>query len=112
MKRNKLQPQAGSTNQMARRKKYEDYFDPNKTYMMTPHSRSIPKKKSLFQSTNRKNQQKKGTQKHQHPPQMRKSNNRERSPMSKHKMSKHDQSANRDYDSPSRDNEELDLILG
>ena len=42
MKKGKL---LGSMNQIHRKKRYEDYFDPEKTYLMTPHSRSLPKKK-------------------------------------------------------------------
>lgn len=79
---------------------------------MTPHSRSFPKKKSFFQSTKRKNKKKKSKSKRKDVPRMHNSNNRERSSASKHKISKYDRSVNRDYDSPSKDHEELDLILG
>ena len=45
MKKGKL---IGSINQVNRKKRYEDYFDAEKTYLMTPHSRSLPKKKPFF----------------------------------------------------------------
>lgn len=45
MKKGKL---LNSVNQINRKKRYEDYFDPEKTYLMTPHSRSLPKKKPFF----------------------------------------------------------------
>ena len=45
MKKAKL---VGSLNQVVKRKRYEDYFDAERTYLMTPHSRSLPKKKSFF----------------------------------------------------------------
>lgn len=37
-----------SSNHLTRIKKYQDYFDQEKTYYMTPHARSLPKKKPFF----------------------------------------------------------------
>jgi hypothetical protein len=34
-----------SSNHINRMKRYQDFFDAEKTYFMTPHSRSLPKKK-------------------------------------------------------------------
>ena len=45
MKKGKL---IGSINHIYRKRRYEDYFDPEKTYLMTPHSRSLPKKKPFY----------------------------------------------------------------
>lgn len=58
MKRGKL---IGSINQIYRKKRYEDYFDPEKTYLMTPHSRSLPKKKAFY--INKKQERKKSSSK-------------------------------------------------
>ena len=38
-----------STNHINRMKRYQEYFDHDKTYAITPHSRSLPKKKSHHQ---------------------------------------------------------------
>jgi len=40
----------GSLNHLNRIKRYNDYFDAEKTYFMTPHSRSLPKKKIFFKN--------------------------------------------------------------
>jgi hypothetical protein len=37
-----------SSNHINRIKRYQDFFDAEKTYFMTPHSRSLPKKKTFF----------------------------------------------------------------
>ena len=106
MKKGKL---LGSMNQIHRKKRYEDYFDPEKTYLMTPHSRSLPKKKpytGLKKTTKRKSLNKR---KNSIPHKKDHKNNK--SPQSKHRLSRYDYSIHREYDSPSRDNEELDLIL-
>lgn len=47
MPKEKNHPNA-SSNHIHRIKKYQDYFDAEKTYFMTPHSRSLPKKKAFF----------------------------------------------------------------
>lgn len=38
----------GSLNHLNRIKRYNDYFDAEKTYFMTPHSRSLPKRKVVI----------------------------------------------------------------
>jgi hypothetical protein len=37
-----------SSNHINRLKRYQEYFDAEKTYYMTPNSRSLPRKKQFF----------------------------------------------------------------
>ena len=76
--------------------------------MMTPHSRSLPKKKP---HPNIKQSNKKPPKKRRDSVNIKKVKKPENSPYNRHKASRHDHSINREYDSPSKENDDLDFIL-
>ena len=101
-----------STNHINRMKRYQEYFDHEKTFAMTPHSRSLPKKKPQHQV---KPSHKKPVKKRRdsvNNVNIKKSKKHEGSPFNRnHRVSRHDHSINREYDSPSKENDDLDFIL-
>lgn len=97
-----------STNHINRMKRYQEYFEHEKSFAVTPHSRSLPKKKPqpLPKQSN-----KKVVKKRRDSVNLKKNRKQEGSPFNRHRYSRHDHSINREYDSPSKENEELDFIL-
>ena len=96
-----------STNHINRMKRYQEYFDHDKTFVMTPHTRSLPKKKSHVTKVSNK----KVVKKRRDSVNLKKTKKHEGSPFNRHRGSRHDHSINRDYDSPSKENDDLDFIL-
>lgn len=120
MPKNRFAP-GSSANHIHRIKKYQEFFDAEKTYFMTPHSRSLPKRKAFFKESTKLSNKKPSKSKRE-PVTIKKSTKKkekENSPQninnnhrqSKQKASRYEHSVNKEYDSPSRENEELDFIL-
>lgn len=102
-----------NSSQLHQPRRLQQYFNADKTTFTTPHSRSLPKKKTLFKAKELgKVSGKKSAEKRRESLQtVKKSKKKERSPLSKHKASRYEHSIGKDYDSPCKDNEDLDLIL-
>ena len=98
----------GSSNHINRIKKFQEYFEHDKSFAVTPHSRSLPKKKSQPQIKPSNKKVVKKTRRDS--VNMKKTKKYEASPFNRHK-GHHDHSINREYDSPSKENDDLDFIL-
>lgn len=79
-----------STSHINRLKRYHDYFAHEKTFTMTPNSRSLPKKKPQP-----KHSSKKPLKNRRDSINIKKSKKNEGSPFNRHKVSRHDHSINR-----------------
>lgn len=76
-----------SSNHINRIKRYQDFFDAEKTYFMTPHSRSLPKKKAFFKDSTKLSSKKPAKPKRESV-HIKKSKKKENSPPSKQKASR------------------------
>ena len=97
------------------KRRLQEYFDPSHNNIVVPNQRSLPKYKHLFDKPRGKSSKK------DHPKRTSQGKNGIRrqkdnfSPTklgrSGQKLSKYEQSIGREYDSPSKDHEEIDIIF-
>lgn len=92
-----------SQNNMPRR--LQDYFNSDKSNYLPHHSRSLPKKKTLFKNKQSKklSSKKSAEKKRKYQNTIKKSKKNNSPPQSKHKASRYEHSIGKDYDSPSKD---------